>query len=225
MAEAMQMPSVLIPPAAGVFSSLGLLYAEIEYHYARTRKLLLRAAAPEEVQAIVDALEAGARARLTADGFAPEQIEIRRGASLHYQGQSFELRVPLAAGRLDRVALASLEEAFGAEHERTYGHRAGSDEPVELVSLEIVGRGLSETPRAVPASLAPDVAIAEPRRSAYFGPRHGWLAADVRNRSDLRLARSGPCIVEEYDSTCLVPPGWTARLDVHGNIAITRPES
>ena len=117
MAEAMQMPLVLIPPSAGVFSAFGLLYAEVEYHFARTRKLLLRDAEAGEVagelQAIVEALEAEARARLTADGFAPERIEIRRGASLHYQGQSFELRVPLASGRLDRAALASLEEAFG----------------------------------------------------------------------------------------------------------------
>src|SRR3954452_9830924 len=64
MAEAMGMPLVLIPPAAGVFSSLGLLYAEIEYHYARTRKLLLRTAVPEQLQAIIDALEAEARGRL-----------------------------------------------------------------------------------------------------------------------------------------------------------------
>jgi N-methylhydantoinase A len=227
MAEAMQMPLVLIPPSAGVFSSFGLLYAEIEYHFARTRKLLLREAAPEELQAIVDALEAEARTRLTADGFAPERIEIRRAVSLHYQGQSFELRVPLAAGRLDRAALAALEEGFGTEHERTYGHRAGIDEPVELVSIEIVGRGLSDLPRAAAAAtanLAPDIAIGEPRRSAYFGPKSGWLDAELLNRSDLRTPRRGPCIVEEYDSTCLIPPGWTARLDAHGNIAITRLE-
>ena len=228
MAEAMGMPLVLIPPSAGVFSSFGLLYADVEYHFARTRKLLLRDAAPEELQAIVDALEAEARARLTADGFAPERIEIRRGASLHYQGQSFELRTPLASGRLDRAALAALEEAFGAEHERTYGHRAGAEELVELVSIEIIGRGLPETPRAAAAAasgLAPDIAIAEPRRSAYFGPTSGWLDAELLNRSDLRTPRPGPCIVEEYDSTCLVPPGWTARLDAYGNIAITRSES
>src|SRR4051795_8687373 len=227
MAEAMQMPLVLVPPGAGVFSSFGLLYAEVEYHFARTRKLLLREAGPEDLQAILDALEAEARARLTADGFFPQRIEIRRSASLHYQGQSFELRVKLASGRLDRAALASLEEAFGAEHERTYGHRAGIEEPVELVSLEIVGRGLPKTPRAASAAmagLAPDIAIADPCRSAYFGPGSGWLDAELINRSDLRTPRRGPCIVEEYDSTCLVPPGWTARLDSYGNIAMARSE-
>ncbi len=224
MAEALSIPLVLIPPSAGVFSSFGLLYAEVEYYFTRTRKLLLRAAMPEDIEATIDALEAEARARLSADGFGAGQIAIRRSASLHYQGQSFELRVLLAAGRLDAAALAALEEAFGAEHERTYGHRAGVDEPVELVSLEVIGRGLSETPRAATAAaarLAPDIAIAVPSRRAYFGPK-GWLDAAVINRSDLATAHAGPCIVEEYDATCLVPPGWTAGLDEHGNIMMRR---
>src|ERR1051326_9038578 len=222
MAEAMHIPQVLIPPSAGVFSSFGLLYAEVEYYFTRTRKRLLRAVAAAELQDIIDGLESEARARLSEDGFAPERIELRRSASLHYQGQSFELRVPLATGRLDAAALAALEEAFGVEHERTYGHRAGAEEPVELVSLEVIGRGIPDTPRAASAaaaSLAPDIAIAAPSRRAYFGPR-GWLDARVVNRSDLRTPHEGPCIVEEYDTTCLVPPGWNARLDEYGNIAM-----
>ena len=207
-----------------MFSSFGLLYAEIEYYFTRTRKRLLRRVTPEELQQTVDGLEAEARARLAEDGFAPEQIEIRRSASLHYQGQSFELRVPLAAGRLDPAALGALEEAFGVEHERTYGHRAGVEEPVELVSLEIIGRGIPDTPRAASAAaagLAPDVAIAETRRRAYFGPQ-GWRDAEVINRCDLARPHEGPCIVEEYDATTLVPPGWTARLDAFGNILMSQ---
>jgi N-methylhydantoinase A len=225
MAEALAMPLVLIPPSAGVFSSFGLLYAEVEYYFTRTAKRLLRTAPPAELQAIVDALEAQARARLTEDGFAPDRIDLRRSASLHYQGQSFELRVPVSSVRLDRAALAALEEAFGVEHERTYGHRAGVEEPVELVSLEVIGRGIPDEPRAAAAaaaSLAPDIAIAAPSRRVYFGPRRGWLDAEILNRSDLGSPRAGPCIVEEYDTTCLLPPGWTARLDPHGNIVMRR---
>src|SRR3954447_19298780 len=189
MAEAMQIPQVLIPPSAGVFSSFGLLYAEVEYYFTRTRKRLLRLLEPTEVQAIIDGLEAEARTRLTEDGFGPERIEIRRSASLHYQGQSFELRVPLAAGRIDGAALLALEEAFGAEHERTYGHRAGAEEPVQLVSLEVIGRDIPDAPRAAlaaAASPAPDIAIATPSRRAYFGPARGWVEAHIANRSALK---------------------------------------
>jgi N-methylhydantoinase A len=225
MAQEIGIGQVLIPPSAGVFSSFGLLYAEVEYYFTRTRKLLLRGADHAALQAVHDGLEDVARTRLGDDGFAPAAIEIRRFASLHYQGQSFELRVPVATGRLDAVALAAIEEAFGAEHERTYGHRAGVDEPVELVSLEVIGRGIPDQPRAASAaaaSLAPDIAIASSTRRAYFGPQQSWLEARVVNRSALAIPHAGPCIVEEYDATCVIPPGWTARLDAFGNIAMVR---
>src|SRR4029077_12574757 len=127
------------------------------------------------------------------------RIELRRSASLHYQGQSFELRVPLAAGTIDAATLARLEEALGLEAERTYGHRAGIEEPVELVSLEVIGRGIPDTPRAASAaaaSLPPYIAIANPSRRAYFGPNHGWLDARVVNRSALATPHTGPTIVE-----------------------------
>ncbi|MFZ2006112.1 MAG: hydantoinase/oxoprolinase family protein, partial [Stellaceae bacterium] len=129
MAQEIGIGRVLIPPSAGVFSSFGLLYAEVEYYFTRTRKLLLRGADPADLQAVLAGLESDARARLGEDGFAANRIEISRFASLHYQGQSFELRVPVGTGALDRAALAAIEEAFGVEHERTYGHRAGVDEP------------------------------------------------------------------------------------------------
>jgi N-methylhydantoinase A len=224
MAEAIGISRVLIPPSAGVFSSFGLLYAEVEYYFTRTRKRLLRSAAPTELQQVLAGLEAEARTRLGEDGFAADRIDIRRFASLHYQGQSFELRVPVAAGTLDAAALTALEEAFGVEHERTYGHRAGADEPVELVSLEVIGRGVSaEAPgsMAAAANLAPDIPISSPSRRAYFGPARGWLDATVVNRSALKTPHRGPCIVEEYDATCVIPPGWAAQLDRFGNIAMS----
>jgi N-methylhydantoinase A len=226
MAAEMGIKQVLIPPSAGVFSSFGLLYADLEYYFTQTRKRLLRGLDPAEVAAVLDGLEGEARARLGEDGFGPDRVRIRRSASLHYQGQSFELRVAMRDGPVDAAALAGLEADFGVEHERTYGHRAGVEEPVELVSLEVIGTGVPDQPRsaiAAAAALAPDIAIATPLRRAYFGPRQGWLEARVVNRSALASPHAGPRIVEEYDATCLVPPGWTARLDAFGNIAMTRP--
>ena len=80
-----------------------------------------------------------------------------------------------------------------------------------------------EIPRAALAATArlPEgVVIAQPLRHAYFGPARGWCDTAIINRSDLREPRAGPCIIEEYDSTCVVPPGSTANLDPFGNIFI-----
>ena len=223
MAAELGMKTVVVPPAAGLFSAFGLLYAEIEHHYSRTVRRVLRDADPDAIDAVYRALEAQADAQLAADGFDAAHRACGRTAMLHYQGQIYELEVPAPAGRIDRAALDALAESFGREHERTYGHRAGAGEPVELVTAQVLGRGLDERPR-VPERLA--LAGREAgtgSRRAYYGPASGWIDTPVLARA--ALARGGgvegPCIVEEYDSTCLVPPGVGARVDARGNLVLS----
>ena len=108
---------------------------------------LLRGADAQEINDAWDRMAAEAAAQLRADGFTEAQMRLRRAANMHYQGQTFELTVPVADGPLDAAALRALEEAFGQEHERTYGHRAGPEEPVELVNIQVVGQGIPDRPR------------------------------------------------------------------------------
>jgi N-methylhydantoinase A len=225
MAEALRMRRIVVPPSPGLFSSFGLLYADVEHHYSRTLRRLLRTTDPQDLNAAWEPMAAAAMAQLEADGFTPEQMRLRRAANMHYQGQTFELTVPVPDGPLDAAAVAALEESFGQEHERTYGHRAGPEEPVELVNLQVVGQGIPEQTR-VPERLNP-VKAAETlglvSRQAYFGPETGWLETPVVPRADLQSPREGPCIVEEYDATCVVPPQAQAGLDAYGNIIIDLP--
>src|SRR5262249_48040627 len=136
--------------------------------------------------------------------------------------QSYELWVGVPEGKIDVNMIAHLEEAFGQEHEKTYGHRAGPEEPVELVSIQVVGQGLREgtaVPGQVRASRREPAPT--PPRLAYFGTAHGWLETPVLRRSDLSpTPRAGPLIVEEYDATCIVAPGAWANLDAGTNIVI-----
>jgi len=124
-------------------------------------------------------------------------------------------------GPIDAQMVAYLEEAFGEEHERTYGHRAGADEPVELVTIQVVGQGV-RTDAAVPKRMHASRAEPSPppARRAYFGKQTGWVQTPVIRRSDLSSPRQGPVIVEEYDATCVIAPGWHAQLDVGGNIVM-----
>lgn len=123
--------------------------------------------------------------------------------------------------------VAHLEEAFGQEHEQTYGHRAGADEPVELVAIQLVGSGLRASelngsgvvPQRITSSRVEPAAQAS--RRAYFGDTLGWMETPVLPRAALASGRMGPLIVEEYDTTCVVPPGASAEHDGAGNIVIT----
>jgi N-methylhydantoinase A len=222
MAQQLEMRRIVVPPAPGLFSSFGLLFADVEHHYVRTWRRLVRRVQPAELGEILARIEAEARAQLTAEGFRGDAIRIRRSADCRYEGQSFELTVPVADGPVDAATLTGIAEAFGREHERTYGHRAGEDEPVEIVSLRVVGLGVPDRPR-VPDALRVDrtgPGRAGGTRRVYFGPELGWRETPIIDRPDLATPREGPAIVEEYDATCVIPPGARASLDAHGNIVI-----
>ncbi len=224
MARQLDMTRIVVPPAPGLFSSFGLLYGEVEHHYVKTYRRATRTLGLGELNGIVAQMEAEALAQLASEGFTGASARLRRSADLCYQGQSFELTVPLGLGQLDRRATGELEEAFGREHERVYGHRAGPDEPVQLVSLRLVAQGIPDRPR-VPDRVVvdrhqPAPAGESPRREVYFGPEHGWRRTPILRRADLADVVEGPAIVEEYDATCLIPPSAAGRLDAYGNIVI-----
>jgi N-methylhydantoinase A len=223
MAGELGMSRVVVPPCAGLFSSFGLLYADVEHHYGRTLRRLVRKCEIAEVKDAWEALARQATEQLAAEGFIGSRARLRRFAALHYQGQTYELTIPVAEGAIDQKMMSDLEEAFGKEHERTYGHRAGPDEPVELVTIQVVGHGIRDgagVPERVRSSRPEPPA--QPSRRAYFGPQAGWVQTSVIRRSDLSSPRAGPIIVEEYDATCVVPPGWNAKVDSGGNILIER---
>jgi len=221
MGEQLEMRRIVVPPAPGLFSSFGLLYADVEHHYVRTWRRLVREADPTALGDLLRRVEAGARAQLATEGFHDARVRLRRSADCRYQGQSFELTIPVTDGPIDAGALAALAEAFGREHERTYGHRAGAEEPVEIVNLRVVAHGVSDRPR-VPERIRTDRPGGgdQPTRRVYFGPGLGWRETPILDRPALAAPRVGPCVIEEYDATCVVPPGARATLDAYGNIAI-----
>jgi N-methylhydantoinase A len=216
MARSLEIGTIVVPPAPGVFSAVGLLEAEVEHHLVRTFLRPLQSTPPAEIAAAVAALEREAATLLTEEGHgAPPVIE--RWVDCKYQGQSFELSVPLPA-RLDATLARDLTQTFGSEHERTYGHRA-DDDPIQLVNLRLTAR--------LVRSAAPDLRLADAHvvahgeRPAYFGKTHGTLVTPVIARDHLAAAwRPGPLLVDEYDATTLVPPGCAAKRDEHGNIVI-----
>ncbi|MDP6829725.1 MAG: hydantoinase/oxoprolinase family protein [Alphaproteobacteria bacterium] len=222
MAKALDMKRIVVPPHPGLFSSFGLLYADVEHHYSRSMMEVLREATPGALNEIWGGLEQEAREQLAADGYRPDQIDIRRSANMHYKGQIFELTVPAPDGDFDAEKIAELEERFGQEHERTYGHRAGPEEPVMLVNAQLIGRAIPDHPPVPDRLQGMDARAAAETgsRRAYFGPELGWREARVLTRADLAAEQTGPLIVEEYDATCLVPPDARARQDDFGNIIV-----
>ncbi len=214
VAQLLEMRKVVVPPSPGVFSALGLLYSQTRREVLQTVYRPLALLNAEGVQARLDGLRRSVAAALADEGCPAEMMRFQAEADLHYVGQAYELTVPLAGSDL-----AAAEAAFHAEHERTYGHASPSD-AVELVNLRLIGTRADTLNRRV---ITPD--LSAPTGPAVFRRVRfpaGSLDTPVVDRGALLAGRRpGPLIVEEYDSTTVVPPGWGAELDAHANIVIT----
>jgi N-methylhydantoinase A len=208
---------VIIPPLPGVFSAFGLLVADAEHHARQSIRVRLDVADPVRIDAIITELTDAGVQRLTRDGFAPGRQVFQRAAFARYAGQSSEIEVALPDGVVMPEAIAAL---FGDEHEKTYGFRAPDGEVVELIGLSVMARGLPEQPR-LPERIPPFAQSVPASRRAWF-PGEEWVETPVVDRAGLVGAMSGPLIVQEYDATCLVPRGMTARVDGFGNIRLER---
>jgi N-methylhydantoinase A len=207
---------VIVPPLPGVFSAFGLLVADAEHHATRSLRTRLDAADPAQVQSALQSLTEAGAARLERDGFPPERRVFRRAALARYVGQSSEIEVPVPEGDF----LSRLAQLFAEEHERNYGFRAPPEEPVELMGLSVIARGVSERSR-LPDSIPPSANAVPPNRRAWF-PDSGWIDTQVAARAQLTATPwPGPLIVQEYDATCLVPHGAAAAVDHFGNIRLT----
>ena len=223
IARELDLPRVVIPPAAGIFSAFGALYADVEHHLTQTVLGLTAALDPALLEDKWKRLEDEARATLTREGFDDAHCRLQRMGELRYYSQIHELAVPWPVGSTSRESLARLSAAFEDAHERTYGHRA-RDSMVELVSLHLVARGVPDAP-SVPAVLrfADEHRVTASETRAYFGKEHGWLSTRVCGRGDVgRDAQSGPMIVQEFDATILVPPDYLVSTDARSNVIMER---
>jgi N-methylhydantoinase A len=143
---------------------------------------------------------------------------------MRYQGQFSEIRVELTDEPITLETIRQLQQAFEREHELLYGHRAEADNPVEIVAVRLIGRVPPVIARAT-LSPAPARGEAGASRPAYFGPRHGLLETPVVARRDLAGRAHGPPLIDEYDSTIVVPPDMTVWRDDQWNLHLERADA
>lgn len=223
LAEALGSEQILVPPAAGLFSALGLLFADTEHQCIRAYYQPFDTLDLDGCNTSFAALQEEAERLVAADGYAETARQITCSAELKYVGQNTALALPVPHLPLTLEATAALAESFAVAHEATFGYRSDAEQ-VQFVSLKAVGQGLSDTPRLPDRiTLSHESVPTTKTRNAYYGPEHGWIETPVLPRAALyKEPVSGPLIIEEYDCTTVVRPGWKASLDSWNNIKIEK---
>ena len=224
VARSLGIGKIVIPPYPGLFSALGLIFAEAGHQFVRTYKVRLDALEVSALVATIEEMKHSARDELAELDYPVEQLEYSVDADLRYVGQFFRVRVPVQvelSGEFDHVG-RRIAAAFEAEHERRYGHRV-EGEPIEMVSLQLTAR---EPNGSVSHSFAGADEVrersgsGEDTRQALFSHKTGMTETAITSRLDLTQPGHGPLLIEEFDTTIVVPPGAEARLDLQGNIIL-----
>ena len=218
LARVLRIGRVILPPAAGVFSAVGLLYARLELNEAAPFLELVSGIEAAEVQIRFDALAARIAAALGGD---PETISFSRKADMRFFGQAFELTVPFPEGPVDEACRRQLVERFEAEHRTRYGHVFSGAFPAEVVNLRLIGSRAAGNRQNLRAPSCDGSEDPSSRRPVYFGPALGFVETPVIGRGALTgKPRAGPLVLESYEDTAVVPPDASARLDPVGNVVI-----
>jgi len=222
LAQALRIPRVILPAAAGVTAALGLLAAQVRFDVSRTYLRRLDAVDLGHLATMYEELEAQGMAvvRESLGDAAAASIRLVRSADCRYVGQGYELNVPLDAGELGTASLERLRGAFEAAYAGRYGY-ASPGEAVEVVNWKLVAVGagepleLARVPRGGAAASA-----LKSRRPAYFPEKGGYVDTPVYDRYRLPAGAelAGPAIVEERESTTVLPPGVGARVDDRGSL-------
>jgi len=222
VAELMGSFPVIVPPAPGLLCAIGDLVADFRDEFAQTYIRVLDDAAPEEVAGILDDLGARAETWLESEGIPSDTRTITYTADMRYRGQGYEIPVAIDPAEIRADGVGGLEERFNGLHEQLYGFRMHGT-ATEIVNLRAVGFGSVPKPE-LPVGEAggedASGAVGDERQVWFGGAQH---ATRIYERAKLqpRMAFDGPAIVTEFDSTTVVLPGYSARVDVNFNILIT----
>jgi N-methylhydantoinase A len=216
LARDAEMPTVLIPRSPGIFSATGLLTTDLKRDASQTVMRRLDELADDEARTVFERLERAGVDELEREGVPRDAMDFQRQIDLRYVGQSYELTVP---------AGGDLAERFHAEHDRTYGFSA-PDEPIECVSLRVtsVGRIAKPPLRRLERGDAP---APKEHRQVYYAEAGGYVECPIYDRYTLPAGASfaGPAVVEEFDSTTVVHPDFSVRIDDVGNLIIEKEQA
>ena len=221
LAQALGIPRVILPAAAGVTAAIGLLAAEVRFDVSRTYVRRLDALEPARLNAMYEEMAAQAT-EVARESSAGGTVSVVRSVDARYVGQGYELTVPVPGGPLDAAALARVRASFDEIYAARYGY-AQPAEPVEVVTWKLSAIGGAPRVALAKAPTTSETTPLKGRRRAYFPETGGWIDCPIYDRYQLTagLHLAGPAIVEERESTSVLPPGTVAAVDEYANLIAT----
>ncbi|MBH61603.1 MAG: methylhydantoinase [Alphaproteobacteria bacterium] len=223
VARQLGIAQVIVPPHPGILCAEGLLNCDMVSDFVRSALVPAGDEAPAALNRARDELLSMSEDWFDEEGVPSEQRSSTWSIDMRYRGQNFEIAVDDPGDVYDAAACERLLQAFHAAHELAYGF-ASPDEPVEFVNLKLKGVARLDKP---PLSAREVVVEGEPHavRPIIFAGSES-VETPIYRREELARGQviEGPAVVEQLDSTLLVFPGDSGRVDDWGNLVISLAE-
>ena len=223
LAKEMGIHKVLIPPSPGTLCALGLLTADIRKSYVKTFITPYADSSAQAVNDIFELLMAEGNLWLDSEHVPHENRFFHNIIEMRYIGQNYELQVDLPQEQLTNEGFEGLRQKFFAEHEKNYGYY-NPTAPIQIVNFRCEAIGVVAKPKLSElehSTVDPSECLVM-HRDVYFAET-GWLNCPVYDRSKLGITYriNGPCIIEQMDSTAVIPPDTYFEVDKYGNIIVS----
>ncbi len=222
---------VLVPNYPGITAALGLLTTDLVYEYTKTSYVMVsELAANPKASALLEkqfaVLEKEAMKQFAADKVAKSRIRLERVVDARYEGQGYELRVDAKGGAINAAWIKDIKNRFHDIHEREFSRRF-EDADVQIPNIRV--RAIGQMPGLKPTLIKKGTAT--PPKGALKLTADAWFEKAGKlakfktkfyERTELLAGNhiAGPAIITQFDSTSVVPPGYTADVDKHGNLII-----
>lgn len=217
IARELEIPLILVPRESSVFCAAGMLISDLQHDYVRTFTREWQRIIPNEINQILEALETEGRANLAQEGIATDRIRIEASLDMRYVGQFHEVEV-VAPVRLTVANLQGVEQQFHQTHDTLYGYSMPGA-PLEVINLRLRAVGTTEKPHfePVPFVSGDPTPAWKGRRQAFFAGE--WYATPVYDglKCEYGFTFAGPALVEQPNTTILVPPGYRLVCDAYRN--------
>jgi N-methylhydantoinase A len=223
IARELGIPVVIVPPTPGVTSALGILQVDLRHDIMRSVLAQTPQIDPVDLARVFIELENEAAEILDSEQIAPGRRRIELSIDVRYYGQTPYLNLSLNEPLDSRAAIDRLAEAYANEYEREFGYRLDADiATVEIVNARAAAIGIAD-PAEIALS-APEGREATPSqtRAVHFDEVGDFIETPAYDRGQLPAGCSidGPAIVEQMDTTVLIPPNARARVDDRLNLVI-----
>lgn len=219
VARELGIPSVIIPPGQGAFSALGMLMADVQHDFARTRIVSLDDTVLEIAGRYYAEMEAEAKKQLISEGFDADKQHLVRTVDLRYSGQEHSVTIEFADD--DGNGVEGLSAAFAERHKRQYGHTM--NDPIEVSTFRLRATGIVDKPR-LPLLEERHVGSATPVavRSVHLPDSKSVKPYPLYIRESLLAGDTitGPAIIAEHTATTIIHQGDTLRVGSHSELVV-----